>query len=98
MRLYKQGMLASSYYIYCESEHTLNAASSSLIPCMVGGLSFNRQFCDTSACKNNSNTLKLLRFQYYEHIILSSSTCLQYYYDGSPQLRQVTVKVHMLKN
>ena len=30
---------------------TLNDASSSLIPCMVVALSFNRQFCDTSAYK-----------------------------------------------
>ena len=48
----KKEMPVSSY---CIAENyndlTLNAASSSLIPCMVVALSFNRQFCDTSAYK-----------------------------------------------
>lgn len=41
-------MLISTYHIL-ENHLTVNAASSSLIPCIVVVLSFNRQFCDTSA-------------------------------------------------
>jgi hypothetical protein len=49
--------------LYRESDLTLNAASSSLIPCMVVASSFNRQFCDTSAWNNNISAL----WEYCEH-------------------------------